>query len=231
MMPVFKIDERQIEFKPGQTIMQAAIDADIYIPHLCFHADFAPHGSCRICIVMEKGLYRSACTTPAVDNMDIKNCHDDVQLHRRQLLEMLFIEGNHVCPSCEKSGSCKLQSVAEFCGLLAPSLPFQFPDKKVDASHDDFILDFNRCINCELCVRASREVDGKSVFDISGRGLDVKLVVNSEDGKLGSSSFDKSDRAAHICPVGVILPKHEGFKTAIGKRKFDVTPIDTGLDD
>ncbi len=141
------------------------------------------------------------------------------------------IKGSTNCPSCEKSGCCKLQSVAEFCGLLSPSLPFRFPDKKVDASHDDFILDFNRCINCELCVRASREVDGKSVFDISGRGIDAKLVVNSEDGKLGSSSLDKSDRAAHICPVGVILPKHEGFKTAIGKRKFDVTPIDVGLDD
>ena len=230
-MPIFNIDNQQVEFKPGQTIMQAAMDADIYIPHLCFHADFEPHGSCRICIVQVNGNYRSACTTPAHENMDINNISADVQRQRKLLLEMLFIEGNHVCPSCEKSGNCKLQSVAEFCGMLSPSLPFQFPDRNIDASHAGFMLDFNRCIVCELCVRASHDVDHKSIFAISGRGQQAKLVVNSIDGKLASSSFDKLDRAASICPVGVILPKHQGFKTPIGEREFDIKPIDSGLED
>jgi len=95
----------------------------------------------------------------------------------------------------------------------------------VDASHTDFILDFNRCIVCELCVRASREVDHKTVFSISSRGLDAKLIVNAKDGKLKNSTFDKSDRAASVCPVGAILPKHQGFSTAIGDRKFDINAI------
>jgi len=224
-MPVFYIDDKQIEFKQGQTIIQAAQDAGVYIPHLCFHPDFKAHGSCRVCIVQIKGLYRTACTTPVIESMEVININDEVQQHRRQLLEMLFIEGNHVCPSCEKSGSCTLQSVAEFCGMLSPSLTFQYPHKKVDASHADYLLDFNRCILCELCVRASKEVDKKSVFAISGRGLDAGLVVNSEDGKLVNSTFEKSDRAASICPVGVILPKQQGFKTPIGQRKFDVKKV------
>ncbi len=224
-MPAFKIDDQEVEFIPGQSVMQAALAADIYIPHLCFHEDFKAHGSCRICLVMQNGRYLSACTIPAVEGMDIINIRDDVQEQRKQLLELLFIEGNHVCPSCEKSGSCSLQSVAEFCGLLSPSLPFMYPNRSVDASHADFLLDFNRCILCELCVRASRDVDGKSVFGISGRGSNAHLVVNSADGKLVSSSFEKTDRAASICPVGVILPKHRGFKVPIGKREFDVTAI------
>jgi len=157
--------------------------------------------------------------------MEVININEEVQQHRLQLLEMLFIEGNHVCPSCEKSGSCTLQSVAEYCGLLSPSLTFRYPDKKVDASHADYLLDFNRCILCELCVRASKEVDKKSVFAITGRGLDARLMVNSTDGKLVNSTFDKLDRAASICPVGVILPKHQGFKTPIGQRKFDIKEI------
>lgn len=230
-MPLFKIDDQQIEFETGQTIMQAASNAGVYIPHLCFHPDFEPHGSCRICIVSINGQYRSACTTPAVENMDVMNINSEVQLKRKLLLEMLFIEGNHVCPSCEKSGHCKLQSVAEFCGMLSPSLPFQYPQKSVDASHADYLLDFNRCIVCELCVRASRDVDGKSVFDVSGRGRDTQLVVNSLDGTLGSSLFDKSDRAASICPVGVILPKGQGFKVPIGDRKFDTQSIDVNTEE
>ena len=138
---------------------------------------------------------------------------------------MLFVEGNHVCPACEKSGECTLQSVAEFCGMLAPTFSFQYPHRQLDASHPDYILDLNRCINCELCVRASRDVDCKSVFAISGRGARARLVVNSEDGRLGSSGFGKNDRAASVCPVGVILPKHRGFDIPIGKREFDITPI------
>lgn len=225
-MPTFKIDQQDVDFKPGETIMQAAVNAGLYIPHLCYHPDFTPHGSCRVCVVLINGRYVSSCTTLAVENMEVANISKEVQQHREQLLEMLFVEGNHICPSCEKSGACTLQSVAEFCGMLGPSLPFQYPNREVDASHPDYILDYNRCINCELCVRASRDVDGKSVFTLSGRGHAAHLVVNSVDGRLGSSRFDKRDRAASICPVGVILPKHKGFDKPIGKRLYDVTPIE-----
>ena len=158
--------------------------------------------------------------------MVVENECDEVNEQRRQLLEMLFTEGNHLCPSCEKSGDCTLQTVAIHCGLVSPQLDYQFPRREVDASHADFILDYSRCINCELCVRASRDVDGKSVFAINGRGHEAHLVVNSADGRLGSSRFDKQDRAASICPVGVILPKHRGFKIPMGQRTFDRFDID-----
>lgn len=225
-MPTFSLDDIALNFKKGQSIMQAALEAGIYIPHLCFHPEFTPHGSCRVCVVMLNGRYVSSCTTMAVEGMEVININDQVQMHRKQLLEMLFIEGNHVCPSCEKSGACTLQSVAEFCGMLSPSFRFQFPNHQIDASHKDFILEFNRCILCELCVRASRDADNKSIFAISGRGHNAHLVVNSEDGLLGSSSFSKTDRAASICPVGVILPKLKGFETPIGERVFDKKPVD-----
>ena len=67
------------------------------------------------------------------------------------------------------------------------------------------LIDFNRCILCELCVRASRDVDHKEVFAVAGRGLDAKLIINSPTGKLGDSAFAVTDRAAHVCPVGAIL--------------------------
>ena len=87
------------------------------------------------------------------------------------------------------------------------------------------MIDFNRCILCELCVRASRDNDGKSVFAIAGRGIDAHLVINAESGKLGDTDFAASDKAAHVCPVGAILPKHKGYEVPIGKRLYDRKPI------
>jgi [NiFe] hydrogenase diaphorase moiety small subunit len=87
------------------------------------------------------------------------------------------------------------------------------------------MIDFNRCILCELCVRASRDHDGKRVFAISGRGLDSHLVIDSPSGKLGDSRFAASDRAAHVCPTGAIIPKHKGYELPIGRRLYDQEPI------
>ncbi len=220
-MASFSIDQQPIEFEPGQTILQAAMAAGVYIPHLCFHPQFSAHGSCRVCMVRIDGRTASACTAPAAAGLEVENLSDDLQALRRDILQMLFVEGNHLCPSCEQSGACHLQSVAEFCELLMADLPFQYPRRMVDASHPDWVLDFTRCIHCELCVKASREVDGKSVFSLTGRGFDTRLVINAPDGLLVNSEFASTDRAASVCPVGVFLPKHQGFKTPIGQRKYD----------
>jgi [NiFe] hydrogenase diaphorase moiety small subunit len=100
-----------------------------------------------------------------------------------------------------------------------------YPDRPVDASHPDLLLDFNRCILCELCVRASREVDGKNVFAIGGHGMGTHLLVNSDSGKLADTSMALTDRAADICPVGVILPKRRGFIIPIGQRRYDAHSV------
>jgi [NiFe] hydrogenase diaphorase moiety small subunit len=100
-----------------------------------------------------------------------------------------------------------------------------FPVRPVDASHPDILLDFNRCVLCELCIRASTEVDGKSVFALSGRGIDKHLVVNSESGELADTNIALDDKAMEVCPVGVILKKRVGFAVPLGERRFDRAPI------
>ena len=144
---------------------------------------------------------------------------------------MLFVEGNHFCPGCEKSGDCKLQAHAYEAGMLDPHFNQFFPNRPLDGSHPDILLDLNRCIMCELCVRASRDIDGKSVFGLSGRGLASHIVVNSASGRLGDTDLTLDDRAAHICPVGAILIKRVGFAVPIGSRTFDKGEIsELGLD-
>jgi [NiFe] hydrogenase diaphorase moiety small subunit len=126
-----------------------------------------------------------------------------------------------------------LQAVAYYCGMLEPRFKHFFPRRPLDASHPDVVLDLNRCILCELCVRASRDHDKKRVFSVSGRGMGSHLSVDSPSGKLGDSRLAVTDRAVHVCPVGAILPRHRpgdlndrrGFRVPIGERLYDREPI------
>ncbi len=217
----FTLDGQAIPFEPGQTLMQAARTAGRHIPHLCWHPDFSAHGSCKLCTVKAGGRFVTACTTPASAGLAVESDTPELQDKRLALLQLLFVEGNHFCPACEKSGDCLLQACAYEAGMLTPHFDHFFPDRPLDASHPEVLLDFNRCILCELCVRASRDVDGKHVFAIAGHGMGTHLVVNSDSGRLVDTDMALSDRAAHVCPVGVILPKRRGFVIPIGERRYD----------
>ena len=221
----FSLDGASIPFTEGQTILQAAMDAGHYVPHLCFHPDLKPHGSCKVCSVRVDGHMMASCTTPARQGMKVESNTTEVDEQRRAVVQMLFVEGNHFCPSCEQSGRCKLQATAYELQLASPHYDHFYPDRALDASHPDFLLDFNRCILCSLCVRASRDVDQKAVFGLAGRGIGTRLIVNSESGRLGDSDFTATDMAAQVCPVGAILPKRRGFDVPIGKRTYDLNLI------
>ena len=218
---VFNLDGQVIPFQEGDTIMDAAMRAGVYIPHLCHNPEFTPHGSCKLCTVKVNGRNCSACTFPAAANQTVFNNTDELNEIRLTLTQMLFVEGNHFCPSCEKSGNCQLQGVGYELGMLDTHFPLFYPQRQVDASHPDILLDRDRCILCSLCVRASRDADGKNVFAISGRGIQSQLVVNAESGLLEDTDLSADDRAAHICPVGAIIVKRHGFEAPIGERLFD----------
>jgi len=221
----FQIDGAEIGFVEGQSILQAALSAGKYIPHLCYHPEFKPNGSCKLCTVKINGRPAAACTVQAEAGLSVESETSEIKDKRRTLLQMLLVEGNHFCPSCEKSGNCMLQALAYDLGVMSSHFPQIFPIRLVDASHPDILLDFNRCILCEICVRASAEADHKNVFALSGRGITKHLIVNSESGRLADTDFSATDKAAQVCPVGVILPKRRGFAVPIGSRRFDLKPI------
>jgi [NiFe] hydrogenase diaphorase moiety small subunit len=221
MTKTFTLDGKTIPFEEGETIMEAAAAAGVYIPHLCHHPEFKPHGSCKLCTVNIGGRLGAACTNRAAEGMAVESETEALNADRRALTQMLFVEGNHVCPSCEKSGNCQLQAVAYHLGMLTPHFTHFYPARDVDASHPDVLLERNRCILCELCVRASRDVDGKNVFGIGGRGIKARLIVNSASGRLADTSLSVTDRAAEVCPTGAIIRKRHGFTVPIGKRLYD----------
>jgi len=218
----FRIDGVEITAKSGQTIMEAADEAGIYIPRLCDHEGLRHQGGCRVCTVKANGRSVSACTQPAAPDLTVENESAHVNKLRRDLVEMLFHEGNHLCPICEASGNCELQAMAYRLEMVDPTkFPYLEPCRAVDASHPDIALDTNRCISCGRCIRASQDVDGKGVFGYVGRGIHRRVAVNGED--LAHTDAEASDHAisADVCPVGCIIRKGVGFVTPIGEREFD----------
>ena len=221
----FVLDGEDLPFTPGETILEAATRAGRWIPHLCWREGYAPHGSCRVCAVKVGARTLAACSTLVEAEMEVDSQDETLAAQRKTLLQMLFVEGNHFCPSCEKSGQCRLQATAYAAGVEGPHFEEFYPDRPIDASHPELLLDFNRCILCGLCVRASQQRDGKSVFALGGHGIGTHLVVDSTSGRLADSDIAPDDAAAHICPVGAILPKRRGFAVPIGQRRYDRQPI------
>jgi len=223
------IDGREIQGDPGQTILEAAEAAGIYIPRLCHLKGLTPFGSCRICTVIVNGRPQAACTQPIAEGMYVENDTEEVREMRGDLIDMLFVEGNHFCMFCEKSGNCELQALAYRFGITAPQYPYMFPTRDVDASHPDILIDRNRCILCGRCVRASRDVDGKHIFDFVGRGPEKRIAVNAE-ADLAGTNAEASDRALEVCPVGALLRKRVGYAVPVGQRRYDTEPIGSDIE-
>jgi [NiFe] hydrogenase diaphorase moiety small subunit len=219
----FSVDGVKVEATPGQTIIEACDVAGIYIPRLCHHPDLEPAGHCRVCTCKINGRAASSCTMPAAQGMVVENNTPELNADRRTLIEILFVEGNHFCPFCEKSGNCELQAHGYLLGVTGPTLPYLWPQRELDATHPDIFIDRNRCVLCSRCIRASRMVDGKSVFGFEGRGIHVRINV---DGKhLDETAITAVDKAVEVCPVGCIVVKRTGYRTSYGHRTYDAAPI------
>ena len=224
------IDGVQIQATAGQTIMEAADQAGIYVPRLCAHPDLKPYGSCRVCTVLVNGRAQASCTQPEAEGIVVESETEDVRKIRASLIEMLFVEGNHFCMFCEKSGNCELQALAYRFGITAPRFPYLYPERDVDASHPGIFIDRNRCIVCARCVRASRDIDGKNVFQFVKRGRERRVEVNAE-ARLVDTDIDVTDKAVDVCPVGALMKKRVGFAVPVGDRLYDVEPIGSDIEE
>ena len=224
----FTIDGKEIEARRGDTILEAADRAGVYIPRLCWMKELLPAGVCRVCTVRVNGRPQAACTQPAAAGMVVENDTEELRQLRRDLIDMLFVEGNHFCMFCERSGNCELQALAYRFGITAPKYPFLFPRRSVDASHPDVLADGNRCIRCGRCVRASRALDGKSVFGFTGRGPQKRLAFNGPN--LAATDVAAPDHAIAACPTGTLIVKRVGYKVPIGRRLYDHSPIGSEIE-
>ena len=222
------IDDLECMTAKGQYIIDAAKDNGIFIPTLCNYPGVKPKGSCRICTIKVNGRLMTACTTPVAENMIIENNIPELQDLRKAIVELLFIEGNHFCPACEKSGNCELQALAYRFHMMVPRFPYSFPQRQVDATNPKLIKDQNRCILCKRCIRAIKDSDGRSIFAYKRRGQHVEISIDPKIGK--DLSDEVALKAMDVCPVGALLVREKGFDVPIGERKYDKTPIGSDIE-
>jgi len=224
----FTIDGKKCLAQKGQNVVDAAKDNQVYIPTLCNIPGIKPRGACRICSVRINGRLMTACTSPVSDGMEIESKTPDIENLRKAIIELLFTEGNHFCPSCERSGNCELQALAYRYQMLVPRFKFQFTIRSVEASHPKLIKDHNRCILCKRCIRAIKDERDRSLFAFGKRGHHVEINIDTKLSK--NMTNEEAFRATEICPVGAILLKEQGFKDPIGKRKYDRKPIGSEIE-
>ena len=224
----FSIDGRECTAEDGQYLVDAAASNGVFIPTLCHMKGVSPQGSCRVCTVKINGKLTTACTTKISEGMEVENEGEDLQYLRTAIIELLFAEGNHFCPSCERSGNCELQALGYRFQVFVPKFPYLFPEREIEATNPKLIKDHNRCILCKRCIRAIADEKGRRMFAFGKRGdgivisLDTKLAANITD--------EQADYAAEVCPVGAIIRKGRGFAVPVGSRKYDGKPIGSDVE-
>lgn len=211
-MPKITIDGQTIEVAEGTTILRAAGQAGIEIPHLCYHPAFPPEGSCRLCLVEIEGAPKLelSCSTVVREGMVIKTQSEKVREARRSVLEFLLAEHPLDCPICDKAGDCKLQDYYEAYGLFESEFreTKEKKDKLVRLGRN-LILDRERCIQCTRCVRFLLEVTKTGELGIFERG--IHSIVGFYDDQPVNNNY--SGNLAEICPVGAITDLDFRFKT------------------
>jgi formate dehydrogenase alpha subunit len=207
------INERQLIAKKGETVLEAALHAGIYIPTLCYDPDLKPYGGCRLCMVEIEGMRGlvSSCTTPATDGMVIHTETERVNQSRRITMELIIANHHGDCLSCTKNQDCELLKIARYLGIEQEHIDRLRKSTQVlpiDTSHPAFIRDPNKCILCAKCVRACHEIAVVGAIDLAFRGYSAK-VATFGDKPIVESTCKSCGECVARCPTGALTPKWE----------------------
>lgn len=203
------IDGKTIRAAPGEKVLWAALDNDIYIPNLCaIREKSKPFASCRLCFVEIEGkvVPVTACTTPVAEGMVVNTKGTKALRLARTALELLLASLPVDCANCPKSGSCELQKIAKHLGVKLNTKRFKkiLPELPIDSSSPLFIYDPNKCVLCGRCVWVCQEKLGKGTIGFAYRGF-RRMVTTFGDEPVGKSSCQDCSECVAFCPVGALV--------------------------
>ncbi len=200
------VNDELVSAQAGQSLLAVLKELGLEIPTLCHLEGLSERGGCRLCLVEVEGNNKllPACVTPVQEGMVVTTHSDRLVKYRRMILELLFAERNHVCAVCVMNGRCELQANAASIGMDHVRYDYLSPDLPMDASHDRFVLDHNRCILCTRCVRVCDEIEGAHVWDVMGRGVNSRIIADLNQPWGTSTSCTNCGKCVQVCPTGAL---------------------------
>ncbi len=220
-MPKIIVNNKEIEFEEGMTVLQACELAGAEIPRFCYHERLSIAGNCRMCLVeMEKSAKPIAsCAMPATDGMKIKTNTPFVDKARKGVMEFLLANHPLDCPVCDQGGECDLQDQSLFYGF--DNSRYKENKRQVSEKHMGPLIktQMTRCIHCTRCIRFATEVAGIPELGATGRGEDMEITTYLEK----SMESELSANVIDLCPVGALTSKPYAFEA----RPWDLKKTET----
>ena len=200
-----RINDTPIGALEGSTILQAARQAGIHIPTLCFLEKRDPVGACRVCLVEVEGARTllAACSTPCTDGMVVRVNSRRARLARRQVVELLLSEHDGNCQLCERNEDCELRKLASDMGIQTVTYGGARAAARRDESTPGLVRDNAKCIKCRRCVTVCSQVQGVGALFPQGRGF-ATVIGPAFAGDLDGVTCVQCGQCAAVCPVGAI---------------------------
>jgi bidirectional [NiFe] hydrogenase diaphorase subunit len=223
------IDGRPVSAESGATLLEACRENGIRLPTLCHLDGLSDVGACRLCVVEVAGSPRlhAACVTEVQEGLEVTTASERLRRYRRQIVELLFAERNHVCSVCVANGQCELQALAVDLGMDHVRYRYQHPQTEMDASHPRFIVDHARCVLCTRCVRVCDEVEGAHTWDVAGRGGGSRVVTDLATPWGSSDTCTSCGKCVQVCPTGALVDKERASAGMMVKNRGFLTYITT----
>ena len=249
------IDGVEIEAKPGQTVLQAAIDGNVYIPYLCYWPGLKPYGACRMCCVEVEGGRGTpaSCTLPVANGMVVNTVGAEIRGLRESVLELLLSEHPHGCLTCHrielcgpqdiclrhvrvmdrcvvcpKNERCELKDTVRYVNVnLESPLSYNYRNLQIETGDPFYDRDYNLCIVCARCVRVCEEMRGDDAIAMIERSGTV-LVGTSQGISLLESGCEFCGACIDVCPVGALVERDHKWDKAVDLVKTTCTHCSVG---